>query len=90
MDIASKILRNLDPIKKASTNTRYSKNVPGKWFVDDSCIDCDYCKNIAFNNFKRDAEDGQYYVCKQPTESEIVKCLEAKKKCPVNAIHGSK
>ncbi len=66
---------------------RYSENVPGKYYVDDQCIDCDLCRETAPNNFMRN-EDGSYsYVFKQPaTPEEEGLCKEAKEGCPVEAI----
>ena len=66
---------------------RYSKNVPGKYYVDDQCIDCDLCRETAPDNFMRN-EDGSYsYVFKQPTTTEEEDlCKEAKEDCPVEAI----
>lgn len=48
-------------------------NVPGKFYVDSSCIDCDLCRETAPENFGRDDDEGVSYVKKQPdneTEQE--------------------
>ena len=83
-------LNQLDPLKKNASGARYAKNAPGKWYVDDSCVDCDLCKEFAISNFKRDNLDGQYYVSKQPSDQkELKQCLKAKNSCPVNAIHNN-
>ena len=62
-------------------------NVPGKYYVDTKCIDCDVCRDIAEDNFTRD-DKGQYsFVYKQPeTSSEESLCQEALECCPVEAI----
>jgi ferredoxin len=62
-------------------------NVPGKYYVDDSCIDCDVCRQTAPDHFCHNEEDGYSYVCKQPdNEEEDDLCREAMESCPVEAI----
>ena len=62
-------------------------NVPGRFFVDSQCIDCDLCRQTASANFDRSAEDGYSYVSKQPTsEEELAQCQEALDECPVDSI----
>ena len=46
-------------------------NVPGKFYVDSSCIDCDLCRETAPENFGRDDDEA---------------CVEAMEGCPVEAI----
>jgi ferredoxin len=46
---------------------RVPLNVPGKFFVDDQCLDCDLCRDIAPNNFSRDDARGVAYVSRQPS-----------------------
>jgi len=66
---------------------RYAENPTGKFYVDDQCIDCDLCRQIAPNNFMRNAEKGYSYVSKQPvTPEEEKKCVDAMQGCPVEAI----
>ena len=90
MDYELKTLFSADPLfKKANSSARFSKNVKGKWYVDDSCVDCDLCGVKAPKVFKRDNGEGQYYVAKQPTEAELAACNDAKAHCPVHAIHNS-
>ena len=38
---------------------KYSENVPGKFYVDDQCIDYDLCRETAPANFTR-SDDGGY------------------------------
>ncbi len=62
-------------------------NVPGKFYVDLQCIDCDVCRDTAPANFARNDDNGYSFVKKQPeTESEMELCLEALNACPVEAI----
>ncbi|HLA95412.1 MAG TPA: ferredoxin [Pyrinomonadaceae bacterium] len=62
-------------------------NVPGKFYVDRQCIDCDVCRDSSPANFRRNDENGYSYVYKQPeTQEEIDLCKEAIEACPVEAI----
>ncbi|RMF78869.1 MAG: ferredoxin [Nitrospirae bacterium] len=71
----------------ADPNDKQPLNVPGPWYVDSECINCDVCRETAPCCFK-EAEDDEYsYVFKQPeTEEEIAACEEAMEECPVEAI----
>ena len=74
-----------DPM--ADLANRYPENVPGRYYVDDQCIDCDLCRQSASNNFKRDEKSGHSYVFNQPqTSQEEAQCEEAIQGCPVEAI----
>jgi len=65
----------------------FPDNVPGKYFVDDSCIDCDVCRQTAPDNFGHNEEEGHTYVMKQPDSPEEEElCQEAKESCPTEAI----
>jgi len=71
----------------ADLRKRLPDNVPGKFYVDSSCIDCDVCRDTAPTNFKRNDEKGYSYVYKQPeNEQELALCEEAMNACPVEAI----
>lgn len=71
----------------ASFSNRYADNTPGKFYVDDQCIDCDLCRETAPDNFTRNEDGGYSYVYKQPAnEAEEALCKEAMEGCPVEAI----
>ncbi len=71
----------------AELENKYPENVPGKFYVDDQCIDCDLCRETAPDNFTRNDDGGYSYVYKQPgTPEEEAKCIEAMEGCPVEAI----
>jgi len=62
-------------------------NVPGRFYVDRQCIDCDVCRDTSPANFARNDENGHSYVHKQPsTREEFELCEEALMACPVEAI----
>ena len=70
-----------DPTQKAR------ENVPGRWYVDATCIDCDLCRDTAPANFTRQDKAGYSYVYKQPDDpAEEAACLAAMEECPVEAI----
>jgi len=71
----------------ADPNDKFEDNVPGRFYVDSTCIDCDVCRDTAPDNFTRN-DEGQYsFVCKQPqTQEEQDLCAEALQACPVEAI----
>ena len=71
----------------ANFANKYSENVPGAFYVDDQCIDCDLCRETAPANFSRNEDGGYSYVIKQPENAEEEgRCKEAKEGCPVEAI----
>ena len=66
---------------------RLQLNVPGRFYVDLQCIDCDLCRQVAPANFARSDSEGYSYVFRQPeTEQERAQCAEAVEDCPVEAI----
>lgn len=68
---------------------KYGQNAPGRFWVDNQCIDCDLCRQCAPANFNRSSDEGHAFVSKQPTTpKELKQCQKAKNACPVEAIHG--
>jgi len=66
---------------------KYEDNVVGKYYCDTECIDCDLCREIAPDNFKRNEDGGYSFVYGQPkNEEEEALCAEAMDSCPVDAI----
>lgn len=71
----------------ADKTQKYADNAEGAFYVDNTCIDCDACRQIAPDNFARNEEGGYSFVCKQPeNEQEAEQCVEALEGCPVEAI----
>ena len=65
------------------------ENVPGEFFVDSTCIDCDTCRQIAPEVFGE--ADSYSFVQFQPTDSEQThRSLQALVCCPTGSIgtHG--
>lgn len=64
----------------------FPENVAGMFYVDDKCIECNACVDLAPNFFVID--NGHAYVFAQPTnDSEIEQCKEAMGGCPVGSIN---
>jgi ferredoxin len=62
-------------------------NVSGKYYNDLTCIDCDLCREIAPEVFKRDDDEGLSYVWRQPTTpAEIAAAEMAHHSCPTETI----
>ena len=71
----------------ANKTNKYKDNVPGPFYVDKECINCDACVLVAENHFKLHEESGHAFVYRQPqTEEEREACKEALESCPVEAI----
>lgn len=67
-------------------NNKTPNNVPGKYYVDNNCISCSQCGDIAPDYFAQ-LPSGEYHVTKQPTTpEEVTLCEQALAACPVNAI----
>ena len=66
---------------------RLPDNAPGPFFVDDRCIDCDACRQLAPSVFARSPRHGQSYVTAQPAgpaaEQRALRALVA---CPTASI----
>ncbi|MFN7928780.1 MAG: ferredoxin [Blastocatellia bacterium] len=70
-----------------NSQAKQPENVPGRFYVDTNCIDCDVCRDLAEANFTREERGGYSYVYKQPeTPEEESLCQEALEVCPVEAI----
>ncbi|MCL5270274.1 MAG: ferredoxin [bacterium] len=71
----------------ANKDAKYPDNAPGKFYVDDTCIDCDACRATAPDNFARNEDGGYSFVNKQPSnDEEQQNCVDAMEGCPVEAI----
>jgi glyoxylase-like metal-dependent hydrolase (beta-lactamase superfamily II)/ferredoxin len=71
----------------ARQDQRLPDNVPGDFFVDTTCIDCDLCRQIAPASFGRADRAQQSYVHHQPAgEAERHRALMALVTCPTASI----
>ena len=71
----------------ADPTDKYHRNVAGSFYNDNSCIDCDICREIAPSIFRRDDDDAQSYVWRQPrTAAQLALAYEALESCPTDTI----
>jgi ferredoxin len=71
----------------AEKTQKVPENVPGPFYVDRTCIDCDLCRETAPGNFVRNDAEGYSFVYRQPRdEIEEAACFAALEECPVEAI----
>lgn len=71
----------------ADKNNKVPDSVPGKFYVDTQCIDCNLCRDTAPANFRQNEAAGFSFVYEQPkNDAEEAQCKEAKDACPVEAI----
>ena len=71
----------------ANKADKVAENVPGKFYVDHQCIDCNLCRDTAPSNFKQHPDGGYSFVYKQPgSPEEEAQSKEAMESCPVEAI----
>lgn len=66
---------------------RLPENAPGDFFVDDRCIDCDLCRQLAPDAFARSGRSGRSYVASQPADDPgRDRALRALVTCPTASI----
>ncbi len=68
---------------------KVAENIPGRFYVDETCIDCELCRETAPANFTLKTGKGKRYsyVNRQPAgPAEIAACTAAMDECPVEAI----
>ena len=71
----------------ADKQLKSPENVPGKYYVDSTCIDCGLCPDTAPTVFKRFDEGGYSIVHNQPaTKQELALAEEARAACPTESI----
>ena len=71
----------------ANRNERLPENVAGLYYVDSSCTDCDMCRGMAPDFFRRDDWIGLSIVYRQPaTPEEFQQAEEARSGCPTDSI----
>jgi len=69
----------------ANPAKRLPENVPGDFYVDESCIDCDACRQIAPTVFQDHGDQSSVY-CQPRTNEEVLGALKAIVACPTSSI----
>jgi glyoxylase-like metal-dependent hydrolase (beta-lactamase superfamily II)/ferredoxin len=73
----------------ARLNLRLKENAPGPLYVDETCIDCDTCRQMAPEIYGETR--GLSYVMRQPeSPDEKMRALQALVACPTASIGGAK
>ena len=71
----------------ANKNDKLPSNVPGAFYVDSTCIDCDQCRETAPETFRRDDNIGFSVAYQQPlTDEQLKAATEAVHGCPTESI----
>jgi glyoxylase-like metal-dependent hydrolase (beta-lactamase superfamily II)/ferredoxin len=73
----------------ARPSLRLPENAPGAFYVDETCIDCDACRQLAPAVFGRSAR-GLSYVMSQPDAGDRGSAIVALAACPTASIGGAK
>jgi glyoxylase-like metal-dependent hydrolase (beta-lactamase superfamily II)/ferredoxin len=69
----------------ANTARRLQENIPGDFYVDSTCIDCDACRQIAPSVFRDHGDQSSVYH--QPeSEAETRRALMSMVACPTGSI----
>ncbi|CAG9464670.1 unnamed protein product [Pedinophyceae sp. YPF-701] len=70
----------------ASSRRPHPRNVAGSLFVDETCIDCDTCRWMSPDLFRR--EESQSVVYRQPDgQAQEIEAMKAVLSCPTHSIH---
>jgi glyoxylase-like metal-dependent hydrolase (beta-lactamase superfamily II)/ferredoxin len=69
----------------ANLKKRFPENVPGEFFVDSTCIDCDTCRQLAPETFE-DAGEHSFVQVQPHTAGQQRKALRALLACPTGSI----
>lgn len=78
---------SIEDMDMANIQARWEDNAPGKYYVDQNCIICNICMELAPRNFAESAAGDHHVVCKQPDSMEEEEQIrEAMEQCPVDAV----
>jgi len=71
----------------ATITDRLPQNIAGRYYVDETCIDCGLCRDTAPASFRFHEETGFSVVYRQPvTPDELTLAEEARQGCPTESI----
>ncbi|MCG8615521.1 MAG: ferredoxin [Desulfobacterales bacterium] len=66
---------------------RLPDNCEGRFYVDDNCINCSLCAEVAPAIFSTNHDEGYEYVARQPeSDGELELVAEMINLCPASAI----
>ncbi len=76
-----------NPKPMPDRNYKIPTNVPGPYYVDETCIDCGMCRELAPAIFRYDETHGTSVVYHQPgSAGETALAEEALRGCPTESI----
>ena len=84
--VTNRRIEGAEVTEMADPTDKVEGQVPGRYYVDANCIDCDVCRTTAPDNFEANEEEGFSFVFKQPENEEEEQCRDAMESCPVEAI----
>ena len=71
----------------ADKTNKQPENVPGKWYVDTTCVPCNNCMDEAPNLLKYSEDQTHVFFFKQPaTPAELAAAQKALEICPTGSI----
>jgi glyoxylase-like metal-dependent hydrolase (beta-lactamase superfamily II)/ferredoxin len=70
----------------ANLSKKLSTNVPGDFYVDSTCINCDTCRQLAPGTFREVGEYSSVYQQPRDAEREHLQAYQALVACPVGSI----
>jgi ferredoxin len=77
----------MEQVNVTAKQQKLKENVPGVFYIVETCIGCSLCYEISPWNFRMNIEEGYDYVVKQPeTREEQALCRKAMQSCPADAI----
>ena len=65
----------------ANKDDKFPSNVPGAFYVDKTCIDCDQCRETAPDTFRRDDDIGFSVAYQQPRTTEQLEAIKRIRAC---------
>lgn len=71
----------------ADKSSKQPENVPGKWYVDTTCVPCNVCVDCAPTLLKFSEDQSHVYFAKQPAgAAEDAAAQAALEICPTGSI----
>ena len=71
----------------ADKTQKVSENVPGKWYVDETCVPCKTCLEEAPQLLKYTADETKVFFSRQPADpAEEEAAQRASDVCPTGSI----
>jgi ferredoxin len=71
----------------ADKSNKQPENVPGKWYVDTTCVPCNSCMDEAGNLLKYSEDQSHVFFFKQPASPDEEQAAQkAAEICPTGSI----